>query len=98
LSAAGSPGRRDRSLVALGRALREIRRERGLTQEELAQRVNLHETYISRIENGQRNPTWGVVLGIMCELGVPLAELPARLEKLAPTGVTVERARGWGRG
>ncbi len=38
-----------------GRRLREIRQERGLSQEELAFRAGLHRTYVSSAERGQRN-------------------------------------------
>ena len=38
-----------------GRRLREIRQERGLSQEELAFKAGLHRTYVSSAERGQRN-------------------------------------------
>ena len=68
----------DKSVIALGQAIREVRKEKGLTQEELAQRVELQVGGISAIESGRRNPTWGVVRGISYALGVRLADL-ARL-------------------
>jgi transcriptional regulator with XRE-family HTH domain len=72
----------EKALVALGRAISELRREKGLTQEELAQRVELHESYISFIESGRRNPTWGTVLRISRGLEVPMSELVQRATKL----------------
>jgi transcriptional regulator with XRE-family HTH domain len=72
----------DKVLLALGRAINEARKEKGLTQEELALRVDLHETYISLIERGRRNPTWGTVRRISLALGVPLPELARRAEEL----------------
>ncbi|HEV2790460.1 MAG TPA: helix-turn-helix transcriptional regulator [Solirubrobacterales bacterium] len=72
----------DKVLRALGQAVNEARKEKGLTQEELALRVDLHETYISLIERGQRNPTMGVVRRISHILGVPLSELAGRAEEL----------------
>jgi transcriptional regulator with XRE-family HTH domain len=71
-----------KTFLALGVAINEVRKEKGLTQEELAQRVDLHETYISLIERGQRNPTWGVVHRISRTLGVSLPELARRAEEL----------------
>jgi transcriptional regulator with XRE-family HTH domain len=38
-----------------GKNLKKIREKQGLTQEELAFKVNLNRTYIGRIERGERN-------------------------------------------
>ena len=38
-----------------GKAIRRRRRELDLSQEELAERADLHRTYISSIERGDRN-------------------------------------------
>jgi transcriptional regulator with XRE-family HTH domain len=72
----------DKVLPALGQTIKRVRVEKGMTQEELAQRVDVHETYISLIERGQRNPRWGVVRRISKTLGVPLPELARRAEEL----------------
>lgn len=69
-------------LIALGGAIREIRIKREMTLEELARQVDLDVSYISLIERGQRNPTWGVVRRISKALGVPLPELARRAEEL----------------
>ncbi len=67
-------------LVALGHVVRETRRERWLTQEELAVRVEVHETYISLIELGRRNPTVGTLRKIGDALQVPASELMREAE------------------
>ncbi|MGC1780978.1 MAG: helix-turn-helix transcriptional regulator [Acidobacteriaceae bacterium] len=41
----------------LGRAIRKRREELGLTQEALAEKADLHWTYVSGIERGIRNVT-----------------------------------------
>jgi transcriptional regulator with XRE-family HTH domain len=41
--------------IRFGRAIRRIREEQGITQEEAADRCSLHRTYYSGIERGTRN-------------------------------------------
>lgn len=45
----------DDILIRYGQAVRKIRLEQGISQEELADRCGLHRTYISDIELGKRN-------------------------------------------
>ena len=42
-------------VVRFGQAVRKLRQEQKISQEELAERCNLHRTYISDIELGKRN-------------------------------------------
>lgn len=42
-------------LVRYGQAVRKVRLEQGMSQEELADRCGLHRTYISDVELGKRN-------------------------------------------
>ena len=62
----------------LGRAIRQLRTERGLSQEELGLRAEIHPTWISHLESGRNNPAWGSVRRIAAALDVRLSEL-ARL-------------------
>lgn len=55
--------------------MRAIRREKGWSQEELADRAGVHRTYISGVERCVRNPTITIVGRIAQALEVPIGEL-----------------------
>jgi len=59
----------------LGKAIRQLRTKRGVTQEDLAHEANVTTGTLSLIERGQANPTWGTVRGIADALGVSMGEL-----------------------
>ena len=75
-------GRRLEPQQALGRAVRELRTERGLTQRELARAADVNETWLSHIEAGRPNPAWGTVARIAAALDMPLSQLALRAELL----------------
>jgi len=80
------PPERDDAQIALGQAIRQIRVERKLTQEALALKAGFHETYISFIESGRRNPTWGAIRKISYALDLPLPDLIRKVEELEEEG------------
>ena len=51
-----------------------------MSQETLGHRAEIHPTWISHIESGRINPTWGNVRRIARGLDVPLAQLAALAE------------------
>jgi transcriptional regulator with XRE-family HTH domain len=55
--------------------VRELRKARGFSQEELAHRAGLHYTYVGGIERGERNPALVNIGRIARALKVSLAEL-----------------------
>lgn len=55
--------------------LREIREEKGLSQEKLAQACDLSRNTIFLIENGEVNPTANTILRIAEALGVDVTEI-----------------------
>jgi transcriptional regulator with XRE-family HTH domain len=79
----------------LGCVLRRLRKARLLSIEDLALRADLHPTYVSSIERGERNPSCGKLSDLALALGVPLstlmqdAEREARIMRLAQS---VERS------
>jgi transcriptional regulator with XRE-family HTH domain len=64
--------------VALGRAVRQLREERDLSQEALANQVGVHRTYMGSIERGERNVGLNNILRIAEALDVSGASLLAR--------------------
>lgn len=55
--------------------IRQLRRERGMTQQELAQVAGCGRSFLSEIETGKANPTQAVLQLIATALDVPLAEV-----------------------
>jgi len=74
--------RRDDPQIGLGRAIRELRTQVKLSQEALGLRAEIHPTWISHLESGRVNPTWGNVRRIARGLHVSLSELAALAEDL----------------
>jgi transcriptional regulator with XRE-family HTH domain len=54
--------------------IQRIRREKDLSQEEVAHRADIHQTYLSGVETGKRNPSILVVERIAKALGVDVSE------------------------
>jgi len=54
----------------VGENIRRLRKELTLSQEELADRANLHRTYIGGIERGERNITLQTLEQLAKTLGV----------------------------
>lgn len=79
--------RKDPQLLALGRRVRALRADAGLTQEALAHAAGLHWTYVGQIERGERNPTFLNVLKLARGLGAEPARLmPADRRRRAARG------------
>ncbi|MBT3232773.1 MAG: helix-turn-helix transcriptional regulator [Calditrichaeota bacterium] len=55
--------------------VRQIRREKGINQEELANNAEINRSYLSSVENGKSSPTIEVVERLAKGLGVSIAEL-----------------------
>lgn len=76
---------RIRSARAFGLALKAARTERGLSQEDLAERVDFDRTCPSMLERGRRSPTFFVILqlarALRMESVVLFAEAGALMRK-----------------
>ena len=62
-------------LIRFGERVREIRKEKGLSQEELAHKADLHRTYIGMIERAEKNITLLNIEKIANALQVNIKEL-----------------------
>jgi len=62
----------------VGRNVKRLRLERGLTQEEVAHRVGIVNSYFGEIERGRRHPTLAVLGRIADALDVQLEQLLQR--------------------
>lgn len=69
----------DTLLAAFGEALRAKRKERGLSQEELAARASLDRSYVGGVERGERNVSLINLNKLARALDLALAELLADL-------------------
>ena len=58
----------------LGKKIREMRNQKGLTQEELADRCELTKGYISQLENNVKSPSIATLTDILSALGSNLSE------------------------
>jgi transcriptional regulator with XRE-family HTH domain len=88
--------RREEPQIGLSKAIRQLRREVHLSQEALGLRADIHPTWISHLESGRVNPTWGNVRRIAIGLRVSLPELAALAEDLEAKYGTAPRSENGG--
>ena len=70
-------------MTAFAAEIRYCRGRLALSQEELADRANLHRNYVGMIERTERVPTLTAMEGIAKGLRLKLSELIARAERRA---------------
>lgn len=66
-----------------GDVIRELRKERNLSQEELADKADVHRTYIGMIERGEKNITLENIQKLAKALNVSLKSIFEKLEKIS---------------
>ena len=62
-------------LEKFGKTLKRKRREANYAQEEFAEKLGIHRTYMSFLERGQRNPSLIMLFKISRVLKIKLPEL-----------------------
>lgn len=65
-----------------GNTVRDIRKRKGISQEDLANLCELHRTYVGGIERGERNVSLLNIVRIAAALEVHPAELFVDLDRL----------------
>lgn len=61
--------------------VRRLRKERGLSQEEMAELANFHRTYVSQLERCVTNISVGGLEKLAQALGVDILDLLAKIDK-----------------
>lgn len=62
----------------VGANLQALRKDSGLSQEEVAHRAAIHQTYLSGVERGKRNPSIMVLQRIAEAIGKDIEDLTRR--------------------
>jgi transcriptional regulator with XRE-family HTH domain len=62
-------------LIELGKKIAELRKKKGWTQVEFAEKLNIQRTALTRIELGNVNSTISTLLNISKTLGITIDEL-----------------------
>lgn len=78
--------------AALGLAVAARRQELGQTQEQLANNTDLHQRWISNVETGKRNPSYGSLRRLAAGLNLTASELLARAEQVEASGIEAVNA------
>lgn len=65
----------------LGEIISRRRQEANLSQEELADRADIHRTYVSQIERGLKSPTLVILISLSKSLDTKASAIISELER-----------------
>jgi transcriptional regulator with XRE-family HTH domain len=68
--------------AAFGQAIRQLREERGISQEVFALKCGIDRSHYGGMERGERNPSLTTIIKIAAALDVQPSEIHARAEQL----------------
>lgn len=68
---------------SFGLVLQQLRKERGLSQEDLGYKSGYHRTYISLLERGLKSPSLQTIFQLAKALSVTPSEIISRVEVIA---------------
>ncbi|MDO9273339.1 MAG: helix-turn-helix transcriptional regulator [Rugosibacter sp.] len=69
-----------------GACVRALRQETGMSQVEFGEKCGFYQTYLSRIENGQANPTLNAIEVIANTLGLSVFQLFDKVKEMPRRG------------
>ncbi len=75
-----------------GLAMQRLRRERGLSQEDLSGLTEIDRAYVGRLERGEANPTLLMLARIADAFDVTLSELLRTVKLLSPAKASKGRS------
>ena len=73
--------------TAFATVLKKHRTAKGISQELLAEKADIHPTHVGLIERSLRNPSLNVAQGIADALGLSLTQMVAEAEQLQKRGL-----------
>lgn len=68
--------------AALGEAVRQLRLEAEMSQEQLAEAAGTDLTQVGGVERGVRNPSYTTLLRLASALGTSVGEMTSRADRL----------------
>jgi len=71
---------KDLHQAAFGKAIRELRKEKGLSQEAFADLAGIDRSYMGHIERGEKNVTLTKIYQLSDALGITVVELFGRVQ------------------
>jgi transcriptional regulator with XRE-family HTH domain len=71
----------DELIKSLGHRIRELRVQRGWSQEEFADVCGVHRTYMGHLERGEKNVSFSSLVRVAAALSLPISELFTDLER-----------------
>ncbi|MDT0630407.1 helix-turn-helix domain-containing protein [Rubrivirga litoralis] len=77
----GAPIKQEDAASAFGRSLLRARREKGMSQEALAEAADIHRTFVSFLERGLKQPTLTTLLRLSRALGVPASRFVDEVDR-----------------
>lgn len=80
-------------MTPFGERMRELRKERGVTQKEMASAIGVSSAYLSALEHGKRGrPGWPLIQRIIAYFNIIWddAEAVARLARISHPRITID--------